>query len=101
MEDQQELYFNIQTLSHLCEVISPSTQQPVLGEHDQVVNLNPNLSPSMSGVLHSREANPEQVLQNLGFAGSEVLTRIPDRFLKQQSQVEIKRCQGNVCIFLS
>ena len=41
----------------------------------------------MSGVLHSREANPEQVLKNLGFAGSEVLTRIPDRFLKQQSQV--------------
>ena len=41
----------------------------------------------MSCVLQSRQANPEQVLQNLGFAGSEVLTRIPERFLKQPSQV--------------
>ena len=45
----------------------------------------------MSCVLQARQANPEQVLKNLGFAGSEVLTRIPDRFLKQPSQVEKHR----------
>lgn len=45
-------------------------------------------SSCMAGVLHSREANPEQVLKNLGFAKSEVLTRIPDRFLQHQSQAK-------------
>ena len=77
-------------------MITPSTQQPVLGELDHVVHLTLTLALllSMSGVLHSREANPEQVLKNLGFAGSEVLTRIPDRFLKEQSQVTTIRCQG-------
>ena len=41
----------------------------------------------MNSVFQSREADPEQVLVNLGFAGSEALARIPKRFLKQPSQV--------------
>ena len=40
---------------------------------------------SMDSVLQSREADPEQVLLNLGFAGSEALARIPLRFLIQPS----------------
>ena len=47
----------------------------------------------MDYVLQSREADPEQVLVNLGFAGSEALAKIPVRFLKHPSKVRfsIKR----------
>ena len=41
----------------------------------------------MESVLQAREADPEAVLQNLGFAGSEALARIPARFLQQPSKV--------------
>ena len=42
---------------------------------------------SVDSVLQSREADPETVLQNLGFAGSDALARIPVRFLQQPSKV--------------
>ena len=41
----------------------------------------------MDSVLQSREADPEEVLINLGFAESEALAKIPLRFLKQPSKV--------------
>ena len=44
---------------------------------------------SMDSVLQSREADPEEVLINLGFAESEAFAKIPLRFLKQPSKVNI------------
>ena len=41
----------------------------------------------MDSVLQSREADPEEVLINLGFAESEAFAKIPLRFLKQPSKV--------------
>ena len=41
----------------------------------------------MDSVLQSREADPEEVLINLGFAESEALAKIPLRFLQQPSKV--------------
>ena len=46
---------------------------------------------SMDSVLQSREADPEEVLINLGFAESEALAKIPLRFLKQPSKVMMTR----------
>ena len=43
----------------------------------------------MDSVLQSREADPEEVLFNLGFAESEAFAKIPLRFLKQPSKVFI------------
>jgi len=43
---------------------------------------------SMDSVLQSREADPEEVLINLGFAESEALAKIPLRFLKQPSKAK-------------
>jgi len=43
---------------------------------------------SVDSVLQSREADPETVLQNLGFAGSDALARIPVRFLQQPSKAK-------------
>lgn len=40
---------------------------------------------SMDSVLQSREADPEEVLYNLGFADSEALAKIPLRFLQSPS----------------
>jgi len=40
---------------------------------------------SMDSVLQSREADPEEVLYNLGFADSEALAKIPLRFLQRPS----------------
>ena len=45
---------------------------------------------SMDSVLQSREADPEEVLINLGFAESEALAKIPLRFFKQPSKVITK-----------
>ena len=45
------------------------------------------VSLSVDSLLQSREADPETVLQNLGFAGSEALAKIPARFLQQPSKV--------------
>ena len=42
----------------------------------------------MDSVLQSREADPEEVLINLGFAESEALAKIPLRFFKQPSKVK-------------
>ena len=39
----------------------------------------------MDSVLQSREADPEEILLNLGFGGSEQLSRIPARFLRHKS----------------
>ena len=39
----------------------------------------------MDSVLQSREADPEEILINLGFGGSEQLSRIPARFLRHKS----------------
>ena len=44
---------------------------------------------SVASVLHSREADPEEVLLNLGFGKSETLAKIPARFLKHKSKVRI------------
>merc|ERR1712045_266553 len=43
---------------------------------------------SMDSVLQSREADPEEVLINLGFAESEAFAKIPLRFLKQPSKAK-------------
>jgi len=43
---------------------------------------------SMDSVLQSREADPEEVLINLGFAESEAFAKIPHRFLKQPSKAK-------------
>lgn len=40
---------------------------------------------SVDSVLQSREADPEEILLNLGFGGSEQLSRIPARFLRHKS----------------
>ena len=40
---------------------------------------------SMDSVLQSREADPEEVLYNLGFADSEALAKIPRRFFQKPS----------------
>ena len=40
---------------------------------------------SMDSVLQSREADPEEVLYNLGFADSEALAKIPRRFFQRPS----------------
>jgi hypothetical protein len=37
-------------------------------------------------LLHHREAEPEEVLHNLGFGGADVWRRIPERFLESPSQ---------------
>ena len=42
----------------------------------------------MDSVLQSREADPEEVLFNLGFAESEAFAKIPLRFLKQPSKAK-------------
>ena len=39
----------------------------------------------MDSVLQSREPDPEEILLNLGFGGSEQLSRIPARFLRHKS----------------
>ena len=39
----------------------------------------------MDSVLQSREADPEEVLYNLGFADSEALAKIPRRFFQKPS----------------
>ena len=44
----------------------------------------------MDSVLQSREADPEEVLINLGFAESEALAKIPLRFLQQPSKVRAR-----------
>ena len=38
-----------------------------------------------SAVLQSRKADPEEILYNLGFGGSDQLSRIPARFLRHKS----------------
>ena len=48
---------------------------------------------SVGSVLQSREADPEEVLLNLGFGGSETLAKIPARFLKHKSKVRL----GQIC----
>jgi len=57
-------------------------------------DLSHNSNTSMNSVFQSREADPEQVLVNLGFAGSEALARIPKRFLKQPSQAKGVSVEG-------
>ena len=42
---------------------------------------------SVHSLLNHREADPEEVLHNLGFGGADVWRRIPERFLKSPSQV--------------
>ena len=51
----------------------------------------------MDSVLQSREADPEEVLFNLGFAESEAFAKIPLRFLKQPSKVNIISIIINYC----
>ena len=50
----------------------------------------------MDSVLQSREADPEEVLFNLGFAESEAFAKIPLRFLKQPSKVSMKNTYNNI-----
>ena len=59
-----------------------------------------NIYFSMDSVLQSREADPEEVLINLGFAESEAFAKIPLRFLKQPSkvnQIYVKYSPKNIC----
>eukprot|EP00092_Neocalanus_flemingeri_P009613 GFUD01010347.1.p1 GENE.GFUD01010347.1~~GFUD01010347.1.p1 ORF type:complete len:492 (+),score=156.69 GFUD01010347.1:51-1526(+) len=64
----------------------------ILQHADTVASFRSDLSQkstsSMDCVLQSREADPEQVFVNLGFAGSEALAKIPVRFLKHPSQAK-------------
>ena len=53
---------------------------------------------SVASVLHSREADPEEVLLNLGFGKSETLAKIPARFLKHKSRVRNKINRSRVII---
>ena len=73
-----------------------------------------------SAVLQSRTADPEEILYNLGFGGSDQLSRIPARFLRHKSVARgikvrflsnnhiignlllidvILSCQDKVCLF--
>eukprot|EP00090_Calanus_glacialis_P041297 TRINITY_DN7270_c0_g1_i2.p1 TRINITY_DN7270_c0_g1~~TRINITY_DN7270_c0_g1_i2.p1 ORF type:complete len:377 (-),score=100.73 TRINITY_DN7270_c0_g1_i2:249-1379(-) len=45
-------------------------------------------SSTVSEVLFAREADPGEVLLNLGFGGSETLAKIPARFLKHKSKAK-------------
>ena len=60
-------------------------------------NLIAHVLVSMDSVLQSREADPEEVLFNLGFAESEAFAKIPLRFLKQPSKVNIISIIINYC----
>jgi len=65
----------------LGQIKHTDTLSSIASEESQASNA------SVDSVLQSRAADPEAVLQNLGFAGSEALAKIPARFLQQPSKV--------------
>lgn len=66
----------------LSQLKHTDTFSSIASEDSQVSNT------SVDSVLQSRAADPEAVLQNLGFAGSEALAKIPVRFLQQPSKAK-------------
>jgi len=72
---------------------STSDKRGQFQHSDTAASLRSNLSVLSSSsvdsaVLQSREADPEEVLLNLGFGGSEALSKIPARFLRHKSKAK-------------
>jgi len=66
----------------LFQIKHTDTLSSIASEESQVSNT------SVDSLLQSRSADPEAVLQNLGFAGSEALAKIPARFLQHPSKAK-------------
>jgi len=72
----------LKSKGRLGQIKHTDTLSSIASEESQASNA------SVDSVLQSRAADPEAVLQNLGFAGSEALAKIPARFLQQPSKAK-------------
>lgn len=72
----------LKSKGRLGQIKHTDTLSSIASEESQASNA------SVDSVLQSRAADPEAVLQNLGFAGTEALAKIPVRFLQQPSKAK-------------